>query len=91
MKAYHSKHVLVCGQGPQEEIARDLGFSRVTTIPALRDAFPLHDIVDAKWRASANAPNTLEKHFPPIEAVILMGDSIRWESNLQVIDEIQKF
>ena len=85
MKTIHSKHVLVCGQGPQEAIARDLGFTRVTTIETLRDAFPLHDIVDAKRRATASAPSPLEKHFPPIEAVILMGDPIRWETNLQVM------
>ena len=84
MTEFHGKHVLVCGQGPQEEIARDLGFSRVTTIDTLRDAFPLHDIVDAKRRASASAPNPLADHFPPIEAVFLMGDPIRWETNLQV-------
>ena len=84
MSAYHSKHVLVCGQGPQEDIARALGFSRVTTIETLRETFPLHDIMDAKRRAHASAPNPLAEHFPPIEAVVLMGDPIRWETNLQV-------
>lgn len=88
MTEFHGKHVLVCGQGPQEEIARDLGFSRVTTIDTLRDAFPLHDIVDAKRRANASAPNPLADHFPPIEAVFLMGDPIRWETNLQLIVDL---
>ena len=90
MVSYHDKHVLVCGQGPQEAIARDLGFSRVTTIDALRDAFPLHDIMDLKRRGGASAPNPLAEHFSPIEAVILMGDSIRWETNLQVYQSINK-
>ena len=91
MTSYHSKHVLVTGQGPLEEIARDLGFSRVTTIEMLRETFPLHDIMDSKRRANASSANPLAKHFPPIEAVVLMGDCIRWETNMQVHKEINVF
>ena len=33
---YHNKHVLVIGQGPVDDIARALGFTKVTTIQQLR-------------------------------------------------------
>ena len=47
---YHDKHVLVIGQGPVDDIARALGFRRVTTIQQLRHAFPTLDNVDHKRR-----------------------------------------
>ena len=40
---YHSKHVLVVGQGPVRAIAENLGFGRVTTVSDLRHAFPSLD------------------------------------------------
>ena len=47
---YHDKHVLVIGQGPVDDIARALGFTKVTTIQQLRHAFPTLDNVDHKRR-----------------------------------------
>ena len=49
-KEYHNKHVLVVGQGPVKEIARNLGFREITTMDDLRHAFPLLDAVDHKRR-----------------------------------------
>lgn len=47
------KHVLVTGQGPVREIARNLGFQRITTIETLRQAFPNLDMVDHSRRRAA--------------------------------------
>ena len=49
-KEYHKKHVLVVGQGPVKEIAKNLGFIEITTMDDLRHAFPLLDAVDHKRR-----------------------------------------
>ena len=54
---YHDKHVLVIGQGPVDDIARALGFRKVTTIQQLRHAFPTLDNVDHK-RRRGNSPST---------------------------------
>ena len=80
---FHNKHVLVTGQGPVELIARNLGFKKITTIDQLRVAFPVLDAVDHKRRAVNACPN--EKNFPHIEAVVLFGEPVRWETSLQVI------
>ena len=49
-REFHSKHVLVVGQGPVSEIASTIGFKNVTTIEDLRHAFPSLDAVDHKRR-----------------------------------------
>lgn len=49
---FHDKHVLVSGQGPIKEIAKYLGFKKVTTIEELRNTFPVLDAVDHKRRIS---------------------------------------
>ena len=54
---YHDKHVLVIGQGPVDDIARALGFRKVTTIQQLRHAFPTLDNVDHK-RRRGNSPTS---------------------------------
>ncbi|XP_040573708.1 haloacid dehalogenase-like hydrolase domain-containing 5 [Lepeophtheirus salmonis] len=79
---YHDKHVLVSGQGPVDEIARHLGFGRITTINQLKNAFPLLDYVDCKRRSPV--PCSFERFFPPIEAILLLGEPIRWETSLQL-------
>ena len=79
---YHKKHVLVTGQGPVELIARSLGFNNITTIDQLRHAFPNLDSVDHKRRRAA--PCAFEKYYPRIEAVVLFGEPVRWETSLQV-------
>ena len=30
----------------------------------------------------------LGRYFPPIEAIILFGESVRWETNLQLIVDV---
>ena len=83
---YHRKHVLVIGQGPVDFIARNLGFSKVTTMTQLRHAFPTLDSVDHKRRRAA--PCAFEKYFPRIEAIVLFGEPIRWETSLQLIVDV---
>ena len=79
---FHDKHVLVTGQGPVEFIAQSLGFSNVTTMDQLRHVFPSLDCVDHKRRRAA--PCSFSEFFPKIEAVVLFGEPIRWETSLQV-------
>lgn len=47
---FHKKHCLISGQGPIAEIAKNLGFTKVTTIEQLSDAFPNLDMVDHRKR-----------------------------------------
>lgn len=47
---FHKKHCLISGQGPIADIAKNLGFTKVTTIEQLCDAFPNLDMVDHKKR-----------------------------------------
>ena len=79
---FHSKHVLVTGQGPVEHIAKSLGFNNITTVDQLRHAFPNLDCVDHKRRRAA--PCSFEKYYPRIEAVVFFGEPVRWETSLQV-------
>ena len=80
-KEYHDKHVLVTGQGPIYDIAKQLGFKKVTTMKTLRHVFPSLDAVDHKRRRAA--PCGFNDYFPPIEAVVLFGEPTRWETSLQ--------
>ena len=50
---YHNKCVLLCGQGPVEEIAKKIGFKNTVTIDQIRDAFPNLDMVDHQRRPKA--------------------------------------
>lgn len=49
-KQFHNMHTLICGQGPIEGIARDLGFSNIITVDQLRELFPYLDMVDHSHR-----------------------------------------
>uniref|UniRef100_A0A673KQ73 Cat eye syndrome critical region protein 5-like n=1 Tax=Sinocyclocheilus rhinocerous TaxID=307959 RepID=A0A673KQ73_9TELE len=49
-KKYHDKHVLVSGQGPVLDIAKNVGFTNVVSIDMLRESFPLLDMVDHNRR-----------------------------------------
>ncbi|XP_077995142.1 haloacid dehalogenase-like hydrolase domain-containing 5 isoform X2 [Glandiceps talaboti] len=80
---FHDKHVLVSGQGPVTDIAKFLGFTNITTIDELRENFPLLDMVDHRRRKFD--PNILRSHFPKLEAVVLFGEPVRWETSLQLI------
>nr|XP_020469489.1 cat eye syndrome critical region protein 5 homolog [Monopterus albus] len=83
---FHKMCVLVSGQGPVVEVAHNLGFQDVVTIDMLREAYPLLDVVDHNRRPKGSIPPT--KGLRPIDAVILFGEPIRWETNLQVIIDV---
>ncbi|CAF2677587.1 unnamed protein product [Rotaria sp. Silwood2] len=90
---YHKKHVLICGQGDIEEIARTVGFKNTTTIDTLCAAFPELDMVDHTHRTNLcemikNQGLVRSKDFRPIEAVVLLGEPIHWETSLQIITDI---
>ncbi|KAL6107038.1 hdhd5 [Pungitius sinensis] len=83
---FHKMRVLVSGQGPIVEVAHNLGFQNVVTIDMLREAYALLDVVDHARRPKDSIPST--KGLPPIDAVILFGEPIRWETNLQLIVDV---
>ncbi|XP_075752858.1 haloacid dehalogenase-like hydrolase domain-containing 5 isoform X3 [Pelodiscus sinensis] len=85
-RQFHGKCVLVSGQGPVEENARNVGFQNVVTIQDVRKAFPLLDMVDQSRRPKDLPPLTTD--FPTIEGVILFGEPVRWETNLQLIIDV---
>ncbi|CAF0844390.1 unnamed protein product [Brachionus calyciflorus] len=86
LKNFHNKRCLISGQGPVVEIAKNLGFTSVITIDELRQYHPNLDVVDHKRRNFA--PCVLGRYFPPIEAIVLFGESIRWETSLQLILDV---
>ncbi|KAF2973879.1 hypothetical protein EK904_013289, partial [Melospiza melodia maxima] len=85
-KRYHKKCVLVSGQGPLLDIARDLGFCQPITIDTLREKRPLLDAVDHDRRPNVLSPSAVE--LPKIEAVVLFGEPVRWETSLQLIIDV---
>uniref|UniRef100_A0A4W5MZ24 Haloacid dehalogenase-like hydrolase domain-containing 5 n=1 Tax=Hucho hucho TaxID=62062 RepID=A0A4W5MZ24_9TELE len=85
-KKYQDKCVLVSGQGPVLDIAKNLGFQNVVSIDMLRESFPLLDMVDHNRRPKV--PSSPIANLPTVEAVILFGEPIRWETNLQLIIDI---
>ncbi|NXF47340.1 HDHD5 hydrolase, partial [Oceanites oceanicus] len=84
-KRYHEKCVLVSGQGPLLDIAQDLGFCQPITIETLREKYPLLDVVDHDRR-----PNVLVSEYFcfKILSVVLFGEPVRWETNLQLIIDV---
>ncbi|XP_053279864.1 haloacid dehalogenase-like hydrolase domain-containing 5 [Pleuronectes platessa] len=85
-KKYHEKCVLVSGQGPVLEIAKNLGFNNVVSIDMLRESYPLLDMVDHNRRPKL--PSSAVVTHPKVEAVILFGEPVRWETNLQLVIDI---
>lgn len=83
---FHDKCVLMSGQGPVEDIAKDLGFRNILTIEDLRTAYPLLDMVDHSRRPKITPVDSLD--FPAIEAVVLIGEPVRWETSLQLILDV---
>ncbi|NXH21007.1 HDHD5 hydrolase, partial [Bucco capensis] len=82
-KRYHQKCVLVSGQGPLLDIAQDLGFCHPITIETLREKHPLLDVVDHDRR-----PNLLVSVCFCWRTVVLFGEPVRWETNLQLIIDV---
>ncbi|KAE8613060.1 hypothetical protein XENTR_v10007549 [Xenopus tropicalis] len=85
-KQYHNKCVLVSGQGPLLDIAKYLGFSNPITIDSLRESYPFLDMVDHTRRPKILPSSATD--LPRIEAVVLFGEPIRWETNLQLIVDV---
>ncbi|TFK15548.1 leucine-rich repeat-containing protein 2 [Platysternon megacephalum] len=85
-KRYHDKCVLVSGQGPLLDIAKYLGFCQPVTIDILRETYPLLDMVDHDRRPKVLHLPAVE--LPKIEAVVLFGEPVRWETNLQLIIDV---
>ncbi|KAF7207439.1 haloacid dehalogenase-like hydrolase domain-containing 5 [Nothobranchius furzeri] len=86
MKSFHDKCVLVSGQGPVSRIAHTLGFQTVVTMEQLSEQHPLLDMVDHNRRPTT-PPSPLQS-LPQIEAIILFGEPIRWETNLQLLIDV---
>lgn len=85
-KKFHDKCVLVSGQGPVLEIAKNLGFNNVVSVDMLRESYPLLDMVDHNRRPKL--PSNPVTTLPKVEAVVLFGEPVRWETNLQLITDI---
>lgn len=64
---FHDKRVLVSGQGPVADIARNVGFHNIVTIDELRKTFPTLDAVDHARRSSRVSDNL----FVAISALLL--------------------
>ncbi|XP_076812551.1 haloacid dehalogenase-like hydrolase domain-containing 5 [Clavelina lepadiformis] len=84
---YHDKCVLLSGQGPVEEIAKKIGFTNTVTIEEIREAYPNLDMVDHQRRPKT-VPNNAHKNIPKIEAIVLFGEPVRWETNLQLLIDV---
>jgi HAD superfamily hydrolase (TIGR01450 family) len=63
-----------------------LGFRKIITIDELRKAYPYQDWVDRNRWPDKQLPES--EDFPAIEAVVCMGEPIRWETNLQLIIDV---
>ncbi|XP_019120773.1 haloacid dehalogenase-like hydrolase domain-containing 5 [Larimichthys crocea] len=85
LKTFHDKCVLVSGQGPVTDIANTLGFRNVISVEQLREHHPLLDMVDHSRRP--RLPSSLEI-LPKIQAIILFGEPVRWETNLQLLIDV---
>ncbi|KAM3622058.1 uncharacterized protein V6R79_019889 [Siganus canaliculatus] len=86
LKNFHDKCVLVSGQGPVMDIANTLGFQKVVSIEQLREHYPLLDMVEHNKRPTLSS--SLLQTLPKIEAIILFGEPIRWETNLQLLIDV---
>lgn len=82
----HDKQVLISGQGPIREIAKELGFQKTTTIEELVKNFPSLDYVNMQKRNPQCGP--IDPSFPKIEGVVLFSEPIHWETPLQLIVDL---
>ncbi|CAF4495504.1 unnamed protein product, partial [Rotaria sp. Silwood2] len=90
---FHTKHVLVSGQGQAEDIARMIGFKSITTIEKVCEAFPELDMVNHMNRVRLSEMISTQglvhdENFRPIDAIVLLGEPIQWERSLQVIIDL---
>ncbi|KAK2583939.1 hypothetical protein KPH14_001200 [Odynerus spinipes] len=82
----HDKQVLISGQGPLREIAKELGFKKTTTIEELVKNFPNLDYVNMLKRNPQSGP--IDPNFPTIEGIMLFSEPISWETPLQLIVDL---
>lgn len=82
----HHKNVLVSGQQNIKEIVQGYGFSNVSDMEDVRRAYPLLDMVDRDRRFKHL--DTPREELPPIEAILLLGEPVRWETSLQLIIDL---
>ncbi|KAM9758740.1 haloacid dehalogenase-like hydrolase domain-containing 5 [Menidia menidia] len=85
MERFHQQCVLLSGQGPVVQIAHSLGFQKVVTMEQLSEQHPLLDMVDHSRKPTA--PPSLQS-IPQIQAIILFGEPVRWETNLQLLVDV---
>ncbi|XP_014612886.1 PREDICTED: cat eye syndrome critical region protein 5-like [Polistes canadensis] len=82
----HDKQVLISGQGPVREIAKELGFKNTTTIDELVKNFPSLDYINVLKRNPQSGP--VDPNFPRIEGIVLFSEPISWETPLQLIVDL---
>lgn len=82
----HDKQVLISGQGPIKEIAKELGFTKTTTIEELVANFPCLDYVNMRKRNPICGP--IDSDFPKIEGIVLLSEPILWETSLQLMVDL---
>merc|ERR1719427_2051103 len=90
MTHLHNKTCLISGpdhSGGCVNVARDMGFKKIVTMDEIRAARPYLDWVDRK-RWPQDGSRVVEKKLPKIEAIILLGEPVRWETNLQILYDV---
>ena len=83
---FHNKQMLISGQGPIKEIAKELGFKKSVTIQELVNNFPSLDYVNMKKRNPKCGP--IDPNFPAIEGIVLFSEPVSWETPLQLIVDL---
>ncbi|EFP11656.1 hypothetical protein CRE_30281 [Caenorhabditis remanei] len=82
----HDKQVLVVGQKNATSIAKGIGFKKVTTIDHLRKWFPHLDCTDfSRKHVDPKETEAARKRFRPIEAIVMLGEPLKWETSLQLM------
>lgn len=86
---YRNKRCLIVssnnGQG-EKEFAKMIGCTNFTTCDEINSQFPNLDWMDrAKWPASVDTSARVDDDkFQPIECILLLGEPIGWERNVQI-------
>uniref|UniRef100_A0A1I7T453 Haloacid dehalogenase-like hydrolase domain-containing 5 n=1 Tax=Caenorhabditis tropicalis TaxID=1561998 RepID=A0A1I7T453_9PELO len=82
----HDKQVLVVGQKNARAIAKGVGFKKVTTIDHLGKWFPHLDCTDfSRKLVDPKETEAARKRFRPIEAIVMLGEPLKWETSLQLM------
>ncbi|XP_074098695.1 haloacid dehalogenase-like hydrolase domain-containing 5 [Cotesia typhae] len=85
-KQFHDKRVLISGQGPIKQIAKELGFHKTVTIDELVKNFPSLDYVNKDRRNPTCGP--VDRNFKPIEGIVLLSEPTTWETPLQLMVDL---